>query len=228
MTSIATQLDTVVARIRSSCHQGNRKPDAVKLLAVSKRFNADAVQQAFDHGQLAFGENYVQEGVEKIQQLAHLALEWHFIGPIQSNKTKDIAEHFSWVHTVEREKIARRLNDQRPTSLPPLNVLIQVNVSQDPAKSGILLEQVDQLASFIDAQPNLVLRGLMTIPAAAQSAAELTKDFQAMQTVFKRLQQGFDSCDTLSMGMSGDLELAIANGSTLVRIGTAIFGQRTN
>ncbi|WP_119395260.1 YggS family pyridoxal phosphate-dependent enzyme [Salinibius halmophilus] len=228
MTSIATQLDTVVARIRSSCHQSNRKPDGVKLLAVSKRFKADAVQQAFAHGQRAFGENYVQEGVEKIQQLAHLPLEWHFIGPIQSNKTKDIAANFAWVHTVEREKIARRLNDQRPADMPPLNVLLQVNVSNDPAKSGILVEQIDALAQCVAEQPNLRLRGLMTIPAVDLSPEQLAQDFNTMRMAFERLQQGFDSCDTLSMGMSGDLELAIANGSTMVRIGTAIFGQRTN
>lgn len=228
MTSIATQIDTVVARIRSSCIQSNRNPEGVKLLAVSKRFNSDAVEQAFAHGQRAFGENYVQEGVEKIQALSALPIEWHFIGPIQSNKTKDISHHFSWVHTVERQKIAQRLNDQRPSDMPPLNVLLQVNISNDPAKSGILVEQINELAQFIDQQPNLILRGLMTIPAAEQTEAELNNDFLTMYSAFTQLQQQYATCDTLSMGMSGDLEQAIANGSTLVRVGTAIFGQRTN
>lgn len=228
MTSIAMRLDTVMTRIRTSCIQSNRKPEAVKLLAVSKKFASDAVATAYQHGQRAFGENYVQEGIEKVQALRDLDIEWHFIGPIQSNKTKDIAAHFDWVHTVEREKIARRLNEQRPDDFPPLQVLLQVNVSEDPAKSGIIVDEIESLAEFVAAQDKLTLRGLMTIPAAQQSQEALQQDFQTLAKALTSLQSRHPGCDTLSMGMSGDLELAIAEGTTMVRVGTAIFGQRTN
>ncbi|NVK39244.1 MAG: YggS family pyridoxal phosphate-dependent enzyme [Gammaproteobacteria bacterium] len=198
----------------------------VKLLAVSKKHTCKSIEAVFAQGQRAFGENYVQEGTDKVNALSHLDIEWHFIGPIQSNKSRSVAEHFAWVHTIDREKIAQRLNDQRPESLPPLNVLIQVNISDQDSKSGVDLTQVDALANTIAQLPHLSLRGLMCIPAP-QDDAQLKKEFLAMHQAYKNLQASHPSVDTLSMGMSGDLSLAIECGSNLVRIGTAIFGQRT-
>ena len=197
----------------------------VVLLAVSKKHSIESIQQVYEQGQTCFGENYVQEGVDKAQALKHLDIEWHFIGPIQSNKTRQVAEHFHWVHTIDREKIAKRLNDQRPSTLPKLNVLIQVNISAQESKSGISLEEIPALAQAINALPNLELKGLMCIPAPL-GAEQLKQEFNAMHEAYQSLQQTYPQVDTLSMGMSADLELAIECGSNMVRIGTAIFGQR--
>jgi pyridoxal phosphate enzyme (YggS family) len=226
MTMIADNLYAVRARIAQACTQAGRPVDAVQLLAVSKTFGPDVVLQAFDAGQRAFGENYIQEAVEKIVALAELPIEWHCIGPIQSNKTRLVAAHFQWAHTVDRLKIAQRLSEQRPVHLPPLQVCIQVNVDGGPTKSGVLPEEALALAQAVAALPRLQLRGLMCIPEPAP-------DFVAACAVFTRARGLFDALnaqglalDTLSMGMSGDLEAAIGAGSTLVRVGTAIFGGR--
>ncbi|MEY4100126.1 MAG: hypothetical protein RL300_1297 [Pseudomonadota bacterium] len=226
MTKISTQLGAVRERIRGACQAVGRPADAVTLLAVSKTFGADAVQEAFEAGQTWFGENYIQEAVEKIASLRQLPLVWHCIGPIQSNKTRPVAEHFDWVHTVDRLKIAQRLSEQRPAALPPLQVCIQVNVDGGPTKSGVPPEDALALAQAVAHLPRLCLRGLMCIPEPAP-------DFDAACRVFKRAKELFDTLnaqglglDTLSMGMSADLEAAIASGSTMVRVGTAIFGAR--
>ena len=213
MAGIADNLQAVRARI-------GRAP-GVTLLAVSKTQSADRIREAFDAGQKAFGENYVQEAVQKMEGLPP-SLEWHLIGPLQSNKTRLAAERFAWVQTVASEKIARRLSEQRPASLPPLNVLIQVNVSGEASKSGVELDRIEHLARAIAALPRLKLRGLMAIP---EPGADRSR-YASVKNVFDKLKGQF-GFDTLSMGMSDDLDLAIAEGSTMVRIGTAIFGQRT-
>ena len=212
MAGIADNLQAVRARI-------SRAP-GVTLLAVSKTQSADRIREAFDAGQKAFGENYVQEAVQKMEGLPP-SLEWHLIGPLQSNKTRIAAERFAWVQTVASEKIARRLSEQRPASLPPLNVLIQVNVSGEASKSGLELDEVEDLARAIAALPRLKLRGLMAIP---EPGAERSR-YASVKKVFEKLKSRF-GFDTLSMGMSDDLEVALAEGSTMVRIGTAIFGPR--
>jgi PLP dependent protein len=226
MDNIASRLGAVHARIEAACHQALRPLSSVALLAVSKTFGADAVEDAFTAGQTRFGENYIQEAVQKIQVLRHLPIEWHCIGPIQSNKTRLVAEHFDWVHTVDRLKIAQRLSEQRPANLPPLQVCIQVNVDGGPTKSGVVPDEALALAQAVAKLPNLRLRGVMCIPEPAA-------DFVAECAVFKRARDIFDALnaaglglDTLSMGMSGDLEAAIASGSTQVRVGSAIFGAR--
>ena len=199
---------------------------AVQLLAVSKTQPIEAICVCHQLGQHAFGENYVQEAVAKIQALSELDIEWHLIGPLQSNKCKIVAEHFDWVQTVDREKIVDGLSRYRPTGLPPLNVLIQVNVDDEASKSGCAPNQVESLAERIAAKPNLRLRGLMAIPDSARSADGHA--FAAMQSLFNALQKRFASVDTLSMGMSDDFPLAIAHGANLVRIGSALFGARPN
>jgi pyridoxal phosphate enzyme (YggS family) len=226
MTMIPTHISAVQARIIQACRSAGRADDAVTLLAVSKTFGADAVEAAFAAGQTAFGENYIQEAVQKINALRHLPLQWHCIGPIQSNKSRLVAEHFDWVHTVDRLKIAQRLSEQRPVQLAPLQVCIQVNVDGGVTKSGVAPEEALSLAREVAELPRLQLRGLMCIPEPAS-------DFVAACAVFKRARNLFDALnaagltlDTLSMGMSADLEAAIASGSTLVRVGTAIFGGR--
>jgi pyridoxal phosphate enzyme (YggS family) len=206
-------------------HLAKQYKHAVTLLAVSKKHTAEAIAQIHQQGQTCFAENYVQEGVDKVQALQDLNIQWHFIGPIQSNKTRPVAEHFDWVHTVDRDKIAQRLNDQRPENLTPLNVLIQVNISAQESKSGIALINIETLARFISDQPRLTLRGLMCIPAPLDHE-QLKSEFTAMYDAFTQLQTQFPSVDTLSMGMSADCALAIECGSNMVRIGTAIFGQR--
>ena len=223
---IADNLHAVVQRIAHACQQCDRPVDAVRLLAVSKTFGPEAVQAAFDAGQRTFGENYIQEAVEKITALQHLPIEWHCIGPIQSNKTRLVAEHFQWVHTVDRLKIAQRLSEQRPAHLPPLQVCIQVNVDGGPTKSGVAPQEAAALAAAVAALPRLRVRGIMCIPEPAP-------DFVAACAVFTRAKAVFDALaaqglplDTLSMGMSGDLDAAIAGGSTMVRVGSAIFGAR--
>lgn len=216
----------VQAEIDLACGKAQRDRSEITLLAVSKKHPIEAIESVFNLGQRCFGENYVQEGVDKIQALHHLDIEWHFIGPLQSNKSRLVAEHFDWIHTVDRAKIAKRLSEQRPDHLAPLNLLIQVNVSNDPAKSGIQPEDVANLANAINDLSRVTLRGLMCIPAQ-QTSAELAQDFSTMQTLFNDLKALYPSVDTLSMGMSQDLELAIIHGSSMVRIGTAIFGART-
>lgn len=208
-----------------------RAPEQVQLLAVSKTFDAAAVAEAADAGQPAFGENYLQEALDKISSLETLRpgnqVEWHFIGPIQSNKTRPIAEHFAWVHSVDRLKIAQRLSEQRPEHLPPLNVCLQINISGEASKSGALPAQAAALAATIAALPRLRLRGLMAIPEPAQSDAARRRPLREMRELMQALRaQGLD-LDTLSMGMSDDLEAAVAEGATIVRIGTAIFGKRS-
>ena len=227
MTSIQHNLQQLRQRIHAAATQCGRDPEEVTLLAVSKTKPASAVEEAIEAGQLAFGENYVQEGVEKIEALAaHPQVEWHFIGPLQSNKSRLVAEHFAWCHTVDRLKIAQRLNDQRPDSLPPLNVLIQVNISDENSKSGIMLEDLPELAQQVAALPRLQLRGLMAIPAPESDYARQLAVCQQMADAFRQLKQRYPDVDTLSLGMSDDMEAAIAAGSTMVRIGTAIFGAR--
>ena len=227
MTTIAANLETVRKRIAAACLAAGRVPGDVRLLAVSKTFGPDAVAEAHAAGQTAFGENYIQEAVEKMAALSHLPLEWHCIGPIQSNKTRLVAQHFDWAHTVDRLKIAQRLSEQRPAELPPLQVCIQVNVDGGPTKSGVLPAEALALAREVAALPRLRLRGLMCIPEPAP-------DFIAARAVFMRAKALFDqikadglTLDTLSMGMTADLEAAIDAGSTLVRVGTAIFGGRS-
>jgi pyridoxal phosphate enzyme (YggS family) len=226
MTMIAENLQRIHARIAQACLDAGRPPGSVNLLAVSKTFGADAVAQAHAAGQTAFGENYIQEAVDKITTLAHLPLEWHCIGPIQSNKTRLVAEHFQWAHTVDRLKIAQRLSEQRPAHLPALQVCIQVNMDGGGTKSGVKPHDALELAKAVAQLPRLTLRGLMCIPEPAP-------DFIASKAVFTSTLGLFDSIkaagvplDTLSMGMSADLEAAVQGGSTLVRVGSAIFGAR--
>jgi PLP dependent protein len=226
MTTIAGNLQAVRERIARAAQAAGRPASAIALIAVSKTFAAEKIVAAHAHGQRAFGENYVQEAVEKITRLAHLPLEWHFIGPIQSNKTRTIAEHFHWVHSIEREKIAVRLNDARPATLPPLDVCIQINVSGEHSKSGVPPGAELALAHAIGALPRLRLRGLMTIPEPTPDAALQRRRFALLRETRDRLAAAGIALDTLSMGMSDDLEAAIAEGATMVRVGTAIFGRR--
>ena len=226
MTMIAKNLLTVRARIAAACGAAGREPGAVHLLAVSKTFDAQAVTQAFAAGQTAFGENYIQEAVQKIVELRTLALQWHCIGPIQSNKTRLVAEHFDWVHTVDRLKIAQRLSEQRPAHLAPLQVCIQVNVDGGASKSGVAPEEALALAQQVAVLPRLQLRGVMSIPEPAPDFAAACAVFAKVKAVFDELNAAGLTLDTLSMGMSADLEAAIASGSTMVRVGTAIFGGR--
>ncbi|WP_126452578.1 YggS family pyridoxal phosphate-dependent enzyme [Sulfuriflexus mobilis] len=227
MTDITSRLLAVKQRIEQAAQRSDRNPDSVQLLAVSKTRPAEDIRQAHAAGQRAFGENYLQDALPKIAALADLDLEWHFIGAIQSNKSRDIAQHFDWVHTVERVKIARRLNEQRPPGAAPLNICLQVNISQEASKAGVSPDEVLPLARAIATLPNLRLRGLMAIPAASDDVAIQRAAFRALYACQQQLiAEGFE-LDTLSMGMSDDLEAAIAEGSTLVRIGTAIFGTRS-
>lgn len=228
MTDIAHQLAAIRARIAAAEHEAQRAPGSVTLLAVSKTFAADAVRAALAAGQHAFGENYVQEALDKIQALADVRkqIEWHFIGPLQSNKTRAVAEQFDWVHSIDRLKIAQRLSEQRPTALPPLNVCLQVNISGEASKSGAAPADVPVLARAIAALPRLRLRGLMAIPEAADDLAAQRAPHHALRALFDRLRADGLALDTVSAGMSADLEAAILEGATLVRIGTAIFGAR--
>jgi pyridoxal phosphate enzyme (YggS family) len=227
MTMIEIKLRQVHERIAQACAQAGRTPQSVQLLAVSKTFGADAVVQAHAAGQTAFGENYIQEGVDKIRLLAHLPLQWHCIGPIQSNKTRLVAEHFDWVHTIDRLKIAQRLSEQRPPDLPPLQVCIQVNVDGGESKSGVPPAQALELARSVAALPNVRLRGVMSIPEPAIDFIAACAVFAGVRAVFDTLNTEGMALDTLSMGMSADMEAAIHAGSTMVRVGTAIFGGRT-
>jgi pyridoxal phosphate enzyme (YggS family) len=226
MTTIATRLQTVKTHIAEAARNAGRRPEDILLLAASKTNPPEKVREAWEAGQTVFGENYLQEGLIKIRALADLPIEWHFIGPIQSNKTKPIAENFAWAHSVDREKIAVRLSNARPESLPPLQVCVQVNVSGEVTKSGIAPEQAAELAAFVNQLPRLKLRGLMAVPELTSATALQREQFQIMRQIFEQLKKdGFD-IDTLSMGMSEDMDIAIAEGATIVRIGTAIFGPR--
>lgn len=224
--SIAANLAQVQQRLAQAIAAAGRPADAARLIAVSKTFPADAVRAAYAAGARAFGENYVQELVEKAEALAELAIEWHFIGPLQSNKTRPVAERAHWVHSIDRLKIAERLAEQRPPQLPTLNVCIQVNVSGEASKSGVAPADAEQLARQVAALPNLRLRGLMCIPEPSQDALRLAGQFAQLRELLERLNEAGLALDTLSMGMSADLELAVAEGATLVRVGTAIFGAR--
>ncbi|MCW2268661.1 MULTISPECIES: YggS family pyridoxal phosphate-dependent enzyme [Pseudomonas] len=223
MSTIADNLSTLAARIRAAAQAAGREPSDIRLLAVSKTKPAAAVREAYAAGVRDVGENYLQEALNKQAELTDLPLTWHFIGPIQSNKTRAIAEHFDWVHSVDRLKIAQRLSEQRPDGLAPLNICLQVNVSGESSKSGCTPDELPALARAIVALPRLHLRGLMAIP-------EPTDDRTAQEAAFaqvRQLQAELDlALDTLSMGMSHDLEAAIAQGATWVRIGTALFGAR--
>ncbi|THF61288.1 YggS family pyridoxal phosphate-dependent enzyme [Pseudothauera rhizosphaerae] len=226
MTSIPSNLQAVRDRIRAAARACGRAPEEVALLAVSKTWPAEAVREAAAAGQRAFGENYVQEGCAKAEALADLGLEWHFIGPLQSNKTRLVAQHFHWVHSIDRLKVAERLSAQRDAHLPPLNACIQVNVSGEESKSGVAPQEAVALARAVAALPRLRLRGLMCIPEPTEDAALLAARFGVLRTLQARLAAEGLALDTLSMGMSHDLEAAIAAGATIVRVGTAIFGAR--
>lgn len=227
---IQQNLQQVQQQIQQACQQANRTISEVSLLAVSKTKPVEAILQAYQAGQRQFGENYVQEGVEKIEYFErhNVDLEWHFIGPLQSNKSRLVAEHFDWMQTLDRAKIADRLNDQRPHYKKPLNVLIQINISDESSKSGIQPAEMLDLAKHIKNLPHLCLRGLMAIPAPTDDIHQQKHAFMQMQQLFQQLQCSLPECqiDTLSMGMSDDLTAAIECGSTMVRIGTAIFGAR--
>ena len=225
-TTIPAQLRQVQERIQQACVTAARDPLSVRLLAVSKTFPASQVAEAFAAGQTAFGENYIQEAVEKITALAHLPLDWHCIGPIQSNKTRLVAEHFDWVHSVDRLKIAQRLSEQRPGNLAPLNVCLQINIDGGPTKSGVAPEEALALAQAVAQLPRLRLRGIMTIPEPSENFASASKAHREARALFDALCQSGLALDTLSMGMSADLEAAISEGSTMVRVGSAIFGGR--
>lgn len=227
MNKLAQRLKAVQTRITDTAKACNRPPDSILLLAVSKTQPAEAVKTAAQAGQTRFGENYLQDALPKIQVLNEQGfnLEWHFIGPIQSNKTRAIAEHFQWVHSVDRLKVAQRLSEQRPTQQPALKVCIQVNIGNEPQKAGIEPENLNTLASAIIQLPQLELHGLMAIPPAAATPEQQHSAFAKLRELFEKLP-ATNTLDTLSMGMSNDLEAAIAEGSTMVRIGTAIFGAR--
>ena len=230
MNDIASRLLAIQDQIASLTRQAGRAPDDVQLLAVSKTKPIEAIYAAYQAGQRQFGESYVQEAIPKIQLLQtnpdYADIEWHFIGPLQSNKTKPVAEHFDWVHSVDREKIAQRLNEQRPAHLPALNVCLQINISGEQTKSGINADEVFGLAGIISQFPRLKLRGLMTIAENTDDMNVVRDNFLHMQQLFNQLKSQYPSVDTLSMGMTDDMPLAINCGSTMVRIGTAIFGSR--
>ncbi|AXQ30305.1 YggS family pyridoxal phosphate-dependent enzyme [Solimonas sp. K1W22B-7] len=227
MANIPYNLARVQARIEAACKAAGRPENAARLLAVSKTFDAEAVRVAHAAGQFGFGENYLQEALDKQAALADLPLEWHFIGPVQSNKTRSLAERFDWVHGVERLKIAQRLSDQRPEGRAPLNVCVQVNVSGEASKSGCAPAEVLELCATVARLPRLRLRGLMAIPAPAVAATDRRAPFRQLRELFGELRRAGLEVDTISAGMSDDLEDAIAEGATIVRVGTSIFGKRT-
>lgn len=229
VSDIAANIHQVQQRIADACEQSGRQPGDVALLAVSKTKPVAALRAAYQAGQRCFGENYLQESLDKMDQLQGLDIEWHFIGPLQSNKTRNVAERFDWVHTIDRDKIARRLSDQRPAHLPPLNVCLQVNIDDEASKSGVAPAQLRELAEAVIAMPRLRLRGLMAIPAPCDHPDQQRQPFALVAQLQRGLRKAYpdyDGFDTLSMGMSGDMAAAIAEGATMVRIGTDIFGQR--
>ena len=227
MTTISAKLQAVIARIDKAARQSGRNPDEITLLAVSKTWPAAAVREAAVAGQRAFGENYVQEGVDKAVELAALQLQWHFIGPLQSNKTRAVAETFDWVHAVDRLKIAQRLSAQRPEALPPLQICLQVNISGEASKSGVAAGEVRELARQVAQLPRVRLRGLMAIPAPTDDFLQQRQSFARLREIFEQLNADGLRLDTLSIGMSHDLEAAIAEGASIVRVGSAIFGERS-
>lgn len=227
MTTISTNLQAVRARIAAAAQLAGRAVEDIRLLAVSKTFPPERIREAALAGQIAFGENYLQESLGKIAALADLGLEWHFIGPLQSNKTRPVAEHFSWVHGIERLKIAERLSAARGAARPPLQVCIQVNVSGEASKSGVSPGETAALAHAVAGLPNLRLRGLMAIPEPTDDMPLARQRFAMLRELREVLNEAGMALDTLSMGMSHDLEAAILEGATIVRVGTAIFGERT-
>jgi pyridoxal phosphate enzyme (YggS family) len=226
MASIAENIFRVGQQIAEAAQACGRAPEAITLLAVSKTQSAATVREAYAAGQRDFGENYVQEALDKIGALPLPGLVWHFIGPLQSNKTRDIASHFDWVHSVDRLKIATRLNEQRPAGMAPLNVCIQVNISEEDSKSGVAMADVEALCEALQSLPNLRLRGLMAIPAPCDDPVAQRAVYAPLTALLRQLQARYPGMDTLSIGMSADIAAAIAEGSTLVRVGTAIFGAR--
>ncbi|MDG1012445.1 MAG: YggS family pyridoxal phosphate-dependent enzyme [Luminiphilus sp.] len=224
--NVATNLHSIRQRISAAEKLANRDAGSVALLAVSKTKPDGLIRAAWNAGQRAFGENYAQEAEEKARRLADLSIEWHFIGPIQSNKTRGLAQTMAWVHSIDRLKIAQRLSDQRPEHLPPLNICVQIKLSDEPSKSGVASSELPNLAEQIVKLPKLRLRGLMAIPAATADYPEQRMSFSKLQGLLFELQKQHPQADTLSMGMSGDLEAAVVEGSTLVRVGTDIFGAR--
>lgn len=227
MQKIDENLTKVTARVHHAARLAGRSPGEIQLVAVSKTHPAEAVAQAWSHGQRLFGESYLQEALAKQEQLTELeGLEWHFIGPIQSNKTRAVAQHFAWAHCVDRERVARRLSAQRPPELPPLQVCIQINIDQEASKAGVSLAELPELAQQVAALPGLQLRGLMAIPAPSNNKTQQRESFARVREALELLRAQGLKLDTLSMGMSGDLEAAIAEGATMVRVGTDIFGPR--
>lgn len=225
MTDLNQQFLAIKHRMADAAKQHQRDVDDITLLAVSKKKPAPMIEDLYHLGQRSFGENYLQEARDKQQALSSLDIEWHFIGPIQSNKTRDIAENFAWVHSVDRLKIAKRLSQQRPEHLPPLNICIQVNIEQETTKAGISLDALPELIASISELPRIKLRGLMSIPAQKDSAAEQRTTFARLAHA-KQTHSAIAPLDTLSMGMSGDMEAAIAEGATIIRVGSALFGAR--
>ena len=226
MTTVASNLQTVKDRIVRVAQSIGRQSDEITLLAASKTNPADALREAWVAGQTIFGENYLQEALAKMPALVDLPIEWHFIGPIQSNKTRRIAENFAWVHSVDRAKVADRLSKDRPESLPPLQICLQVNVSGEDSKSGVEPEELAALAAHVVNLPHLKLRGLMAVPELTTATALQRSQFHLLRELFEQLKQDGYELDTLSMGMSEDMDIALAEGATMVRVGTAIFGPR--
>ena len=227
MSRLQDNLLTIGTIVKKHALQHQRKTSDIQLLAVSKRHSVNKIEEAFKLGQKSFGENYVQELLEKAKHLSHLEIEWHFIGPLQSNKTKPIAENASWIHTIDRLKVAERLSKQRPANLDPLNICIQINISNEASKSGVPVDEVEALAKDISKLPRLKLRGLMAIPAPEATFDKQRSEFTKLSDLKNTLNLKGFNLDTLSMGMSNDMEAAIAEGATIIRIGTAIFGSRT-
>ncbi len=226
MKDLNARLNNVRSRIERACKKAGRKPSEITVLAVSKGHPAARIRQLHQHGLSAFGENYMREAVEKQAQLADLDLKWHFIGPVQSNKTRELAQFFDWVQSADREKVLRRLSAQRPESLPKLNICIQVNIDREEQKAGVLPEKLEELVLLALSLPNLRLRGLMVIPQQASARHDPARSFGKMDDLFRSLISSGIALDTLSMGMSADLESAIMQGSTMLRIGTDLFGAR--
>ena len=226
MNNLKANLHNVRVRVRQACERAGRNAEEITILAVSKKHPADRIRELYQLGQAAFGENYVQEALAKQAQLEDLDIEWHFIGPLQSNKTREAAAHFAWVQSVDRAKIARRLSEQRPAGLPELNVCLQINIDREPQKAGTLPEDAAELANLTMNLPNIRLRGLMAIPRMGDDDYDPGDSYRRMYELFSQLRSGGIGMDTLSMGMSADLEQAILQGSTMVRIGTDLLGAR--
>jgi len=226
MTTIASNLQAVYAAMEIASKNSERDVDKIQLLAVSKTFSPDAIRAAYQADQRHFAENYVQEALDKVASLSYLVIEWHFIGPLQSNKTRAIAEKFAWIHSVDRLKIAERLSAQRPPDMPPLQVCLQVNISDEKSKSGVSPKHLSELAHEVSKLPRLTLRGLMAIPEASKDLSIQREAFARLRGLNEQLAQQGLALDTLSMGMSGDFEAAIAEGATMIRVGSAIFGKR--